>query len=1048
VKRASDIVGVSRLSRVSSMSRSLRSDFLTVATHTHRVPRWIRVLPLYVILAAAVSTFVVWETRTSWVQSRVLSRYVRGMTYSVGPGPSSLTLFPTDGPYDERLGYTQIPKFVETLQSQGYTVESQARMSEKMFEEVDAGLFSLYKEKSRAGLSILADRGEATYAFRVPERFYAAYDSIPELVLNTLLFIENREMMDAQRPYWNPAVEWDRLVKGVFELARTTIDDSRPAGGSTLATQMEKYRHSPGGRTSSVKDKFRQVLSASCRSYLDGAETTEARRRIVLDYMNTVPLAAIAGYGEVYGLSDGLWAWYGADADRVNRLLSTPTDTSSPKRLAEKAEAYRQVLSLFLAHRRPAYYLVSDPEALFSLADAYLLRLADAQVISKELRDAALKAHSELRRKAPEKRRSQSTRLKAVEGVRIHLLKLLGVDRLYDLDRLDLEVESTLDKRVLENVSTELKRLRDPAYLQSAGLVGERLLDRPDAQGVVCSFTLYEHVEDADVLRIQTDNFDQPLNINEGTKLELGSTAKLRTLVTYLEIISDLHDRYVSLPADEIKKIAIPEADNLTEWAVDYLRGARDRSLAAMLDAAMERRYSADPRQSFFTGGGLHEFSNFDEEDDTRVYSVRSGFHRSVNLVFIRLMRDIVQYYMFQVPGSTAQILQDSKDPARAALLTRFADYESRKFMVRFYRKYREKKPDEIFEEISQKVSAIPSRLAMIYRQQNPDSSYDAFERFFTARLPEERLKGKDMRQYFERYSPDAYNLADQGYITRIHPLELWTAAYLRRHPGALLSELFEASEKERQEVYTWLFKTRSKNAQDSRIRTILEIEAFEEIHQGWKRLGYPFETLVPSYATAIGSSADRPAALAELIGVILTDGVRYPSVRTRRLRFAQGTPYETTLQPVVATPERVTRPEITAVVRQALIGVVENGTAVRVRGAFARRDGTVIPVGGKTGTGDNQYEVFGVGPTSSPVWVQNRTATFVFMIGDRFFGTVIAYVSGPESTRFGFTSSLPVQILKVLAPSLMPMIERAEATPLDSIPVPAHDSTDVGKME
>ncbi len=87
--------------------------------------------------------------------------------------------------------------------------------------------------------------------------------------------------------------------------------------------------------------------------------------------------------------------------------------------------------------------------------------------------------------------------------------------------------------------------------------------------------------------------------------------------------------------------------------------------------------------------------------------------------------------------------------------------------------------------------------------------------------------------------------------------------------------------------MYSWLFKTRSKNAQDSRIKTILEIEAFEDIHEGWKRVGYPFNTLVPSYATAIGSSADRPAALAELVGVILNDGIRYPigANRTRAVR-------------------------------------------------------------------------------------------------------------------------------------------------------------------
>jgi len=1031
VKRASDILSFNLLSRVSSLGKSFRSDYVVVTSHPGRVPHWVGVVILYVILAACISTLAVWEIRTSWVQSRVLSRYVRGMNYTVGPGASASIRFPTTGPYDERFGYVRLPEFIDTLEAQGYTVESQARMSEKMVQAIDSGIFPLYREKSRAGLSILTDSGEVISAFRAPERYYASYDSIPRVVLNTLFFIENREAMNVEHPYRNPAIEWDRLVKGVFELAKTSIDDSRPAGGSTLATQIEKYRHSPGGRTASIGDKVQQVASASCRSYLDGVETTEARRRIVLDYINTVPLAATAGYGEVCGLLDGLWAWYGADAGRLNRALSARSEPRSEKRMAERALAYRQVLSLFLAHRRPSQYLVESPESLTGLTDTYLRLLAADSVISDRLRDTALEARTELRRKAPESKRSQLSRLKAVEGVRIYLLKLLGVERLYDLDRLDLAVESTLDKRVLENVSAQLKRLRDPNYLQTAGLVGEHLLDRPDAEGVVCSFTLYEHVADANVLRIQTDNFDQPLNVNEGTKLELGSTAKLRVLVTYLEIIAELHGRYARLPREEMETVSPPKTDALSQWALEYLSEGNDTSLSAMLDAALDRRYSANPRQGFFTGGGLHEFSNFDEEDDLRVVSVRTAFHRSVNLPFIRLMRDIVYYYMFRVEGSTAQILEDSDDPGRSVFLARFADYEGRKFIVRFYRKYREKKPKEIFDDLAQKVSATPSRQAMLYRSMNPDSSFEAFESFMRDRLSEDRLKDRDIRGYYDRYSPGAYNLADQGYIARIHPLELWTAAYLHRHPGALLGELFEASSVERQDVYRWLFKTRSKNAQDARIKTILEIEAFEDIHEGWKRVGYPFNTLVPSYATAIGSSADRPASLAELVGVILNDGVRYPSVRTRHLRFAEDTPYETMLSPTMAAPERVIRSEIASAVRKELIGVVENGTAVRVKGVFSSADGSVIPVGGKTGTGDNQYEVYALGPASKPTWIQNRTATFVFTIGERFFGTVTVYVSGPDSKRFGFTSSLPVQILKVLAPSLMPMIEKAESTAL-----------------
>ena len=48
-----------------------------------------------------------------------------------------------------------------------------------------------------------------------------------------------------------------------------------------------------------------------------------------------------------------------------------------------------------------------------------------------------------------------------------------------------------------------------------------------------------------------------------------------------------------------------------------------------------------------------------------------------------------------------------------------------------------------------------------------------------------------------------------------------------------------------------------------------------------------------------------------------------------------------------------------------------------------------------------------------------SRAATFVFFLGDRFFGVVTAYVMGAEAARYSFTSALPVQVLKSLAPIL-----------------------------
>ena len=59
-----------------------------------------------------------------------------------------------------------------------------------------------------------------------------------------------------------------------------------------------------------------------------------------------------------------------------------------------------------------------------------------------------------------------------------------------------------------------------------------------------------------------------------------------------------------------------------------------------------------------------------------------------------------------------------------------------------------------------------------------------------------------------------------------------------------------------------------------------------------------------------------------------------------------------------------------------------------------------------------------------------NRSGTFVFMIGERWFGTLTAYVHGEEADNYAFTSALPVQILKVLLPSL-PLQTPCTPTPL-----------------
>ncbi|MCY1516287.1 hypothetical protein D9M68_509080 [compost metagenome] len=284
-------------------------------------------------------------------------------------------------------------------------------------------------------------------------------------------------------------------------------------------------------------------------------------------------------------------------------------------------------------------------------------------------------------------------------------------------------------------------------------------------------------------------------------------------------------------------------------------------------------------------------------------------------------------------------------------------------------------------------------------------------------------LTDKRIEDLYTRYGPGAFNLNDQGYVARVHPLELWLLGYLQAHPKATYREAVEASGDERREVYGWLFKSKRKYARDKRIRIMLEVEAFLDIHEHWKSLGYPFDHLVPSLATAMGSSGDRPAALAELMGIILNDGIRQPTLRIDQLHFAADTPYETLVGHQTGEGKRVMTSEVAMALRDALSKVVEGGTARRLQGSFTLPDGHPLVLGGKTGTGDNRIQTVTRWGTVKSSKAMNRTATFVFYLGPRHFGTLTAYVEGSQADKFSFTSALPVQVLKGMAPILQPYL-------------------------
>ena len=857
--------------------------------HAHWKSRW----PLYAFLVVA-SIAAGYELRTAALEARLFSKIASTLDYDVEPGKSDRIAFPAQGPMDRRRGYSRIPEFAEHLEKHGYSLVAQARHSKALTLAGKLGIPPPYAESSSAGLTIEGFDGSAMYDATTAWRGVEEFASIPPVVVRTLLYIENRELGEAESPYRNPAIDWMRFGKAVLLYAGSRLGlPIDVEGGSTLAVQLEKYRHSPGGRTDSGVDKLRQMLSASLRVYKDGPVTTDARKRIILDYVNTMPLAGAPGFGEVAGIREGLQVWFGLDPNKTVRALDS-------KSLRTRARAVKPMLALLCAVRAPTRYLITDREALNDRVNAYTFLLTREGILDADLAEAVRKQPLRFAKK-PGSRVKPVAPGRGAQRIRDDLVTILGLKDYYELDRLDITVGTTVLPGLQRDATLLFHQLADTSFVGAKGLRGERLLGRGDPAKVVYSLFLCERTPQGNVVRVHADNSNQPFDLTEGMKMELGSTAKLRTLVHYLELVSRLYDDLGPRDPLEVARLAADGGDPITEWAAQTLLDQPEIGREAFLEQSLDREYSANPYELFYTGGGFMSFQNFDSDDDGRILTLREASTRSTNLVFIRLMRDLVRYHAARLPYDTRAVLDQDVSPERTTLLHQVADEEG--------------PPEEM----------------------------------------------------------------------------------------------------------GWLFRTRNRRAQDLRLRSRIERDAFARMTPYWRHVGFPFRTLVPSYATAIGSSGDRPAALADLMGLLMNDGVRGDVRMVRRLTFAKATPYETTFEPPPAQPsEIVLEPAVARVARRVLAGVVDSGTAIRLRGAFVdSTTGTPAWIAGKTGTGDNRHETFGRGRRLLESRAVSRTATFAFCLGDRYYGVLTALVEGPEADRFKFTSSLPLAVMRLLAPSI-----------------------------
>src|SRR5512135_1654426 len=94
----------------------------------HKFPKWLK----WMLFGCIAAIPILYEMRTSAVQSWILSSYARKMSYKMGPGSSPNIVFPKHGPFDIRAGYALIPDFEKRLGAAGFRTTEQARFSREL----------------------------------------------------------------------------------------------------------------------------------------------------------------------------------------------------------------------------------------------------------------------------------------------------------------------------------------------------------------------------------------------------------------------------------------------------------------------------------------------------------------------------------------------------------------------------------------------------------------------------------------------------------------------------------------------------------------------------------------------------------------------------------------------------------------------------------------------------------------------------------------------------------------------------------------------------
>jgi hypothetical protein len=1012
-----------------------------------RALRWGRNLTILGIGAGAV---LYEEAKVGLVQQALFSglRFTRRKTKTT---PAAIS------PLEKKYAYDRIPKWRDQFSKAGHKL-TEPREWEQVGIPGVGTLPPLYSRPEQAGLTLRDARGREFYQFRDPYKIYEKFEDIPQILLRSLAFVEDRTALEENvLPTDNLAIDFKRAGAAFKENFQKLFGFRATAsGGSTVPIQNAKQEAYPGAKTKGFGQKVGQAFMASLR-VTDTATGTniENLQREYTKYMNIVSLGSHPRTGEVRGFNDAMAVWFGNT--NFNEVLKG--DLSKP----EAAIAYRQALTFVMA--------VQQPDALIRFrkgwnagqarVDHFLDELVEGRIIPREFaqRTRAVKLPFESVGRKPVLPPSQLGE-KSVRTSKKDLLQLLGIpDQLrkeepdpkkkeaaaekaeYVLDHAHLTATSTLFADIDAEVSAFFRRLNKPEVAKKFELIGGKLLNESNAARVRYGLMVQEVGDDGLArVRIKTDTYNGALDLNASGKMNLGSTQKLVMGWTYNVMIGKLYDDLAGKTPEQLSAMALLPHDNLTNWALQWLQETpeAERTKLNMLKAGAERSYSSAP-QGFFTGEVMWLPQNFEprEENGLRI-PMQEAIWRSTNLSSARFTQDVQDCVKWHVLGLDRRIMDpDEQDPVvkqqRREKLEEFARYEGGVYQSRAFVAMQGRSEEAILQLLAERANRMrgtPSALMATYLSVYPEASLEQTVDFAITNCTRACSRSDEtLAQFYGNIK--AMDLNDRGYTAGVHPLWLKQAQLRVANPEISLKDSLEATKQDRVDVYKWLIEAKNPRAQQRAITIMTDQAAWGWIEGLWQNsFGYNYK-LKATLANVLGGAATNTQLLTNFTNMLLADGKRPKVTNFTEFEFATGTPHEmkAAVQPVKL--EQVSDPLVAAFTVEMARGniefeqkneagyVVARGTGGRLKGKIKLRDGTVLPSGGKTGTN---------GETET---LDTRIAAYMVNLGPKLSLAAMVYLEGGNASD-RFTSGVVVRVVEAMLKDngpLQKLIDRVYGT-------------------